>query len=102
MRAESRPGREPRPRRSAAGVEAALLFQGEEWGEQAPFRFFTDHIDPIVADATREGRHREFVGFAGFDGDVPDPQALESFEASCLSPAEPEDLYVVRTLERAP
>jgi maltooligosyltrehalose trehalohydrolase len=71
-----------------------LLFQGEEWGEQAPFRFFTDHIDPFVADATRKGRHREFVGFAGFDGDVPDPQALESFEVSRLSPAEPEDLYV--------
>ena len=71
-----------------------LLFQGEEWGEPAPFRFFTDHIDPFVADATREGRHREFAGFAGFEGDVPDPQAVESFEASRLSPAEPEDLYV--------
>jgi maltooligosyltrehalose trehalohydrolase len=71
-----------------------LLFQGEEWGETAPFRFFTDHDDPFFADATREGRRREFARFAGFDGNVPDPQALESFELSRLTPAEPEDLYV--------
>ena len=71
-----------------------LLFQGEEWGETAPFRFFTDHIDPFVADATRAGRRREFAGFAGFAGDVPDPQGRDSFEASRLSQAEPEDLYV--------
>ena len=44
-----------------------LLFQGEEYGERAPFRFFTDHIDPFIADATREGRRREFRRFAGFE-----------------------------------
>jgi maltooligosyltrehalose trehalohydrolase len=71
-----------------------LLFQGEEYGEQAPFRFFTDHIDPFIADATREGRRREFRGFAGFGGEVPDPQDRESFELSKLSPREPERLYV--------
>ena len=71
-----------------------LLFQGEEYGEAAPFRFFTDHIDPFFADATREGRRREFSGFAGFQGEVPDPQALESFELSRLRPGEPEELYV--------
>ena len=71
-----------------------LLFQGEEYGEQAPFRFFTDHIDPFIADATREGRRREFRHFAGFSGEVPDPQAVESFELSKLSPREPEQLYV--------
>ena len=63
-----------------------LLFQGEEYGEQAPFRFFTDHIDPFIAAATREGRRREFRGFAGFEGEVPDPQEVESFELSKLSP----------------
>ena len=52
-----------------------LLFQGEEYGENAPFQFFTDHIDPFIADATREGRRREFAGFQGFAAeDVPDPQ----------------------------
>jgi maltooligosyltrehalose trehalohydrolase len=71
-----------------------LLFQGEEYGETAPFRFFTDHIDPFIADATREGRRREFEGFAGFRGDVPDPQDEESFELSNLTPGEPEQLYV--------
>jgi maltooligosyltrehalose trehalohydrolase len=70
-----------------------LLFQGEEYGEEAPFRFFTDHIDPFIADATREGRRREFAHFAGFAGEVPDPQAPESFERSKLSPREPEELY---------
>jgi maltooligosyltrehalose trehalohydrolase len=70
-----------------------LLFQGEEYGETAPFRFFTDHIDPFVADATREGRRREFAHFAGFKGEVPDPQDEESFARSKLTPRAPERLY---------
>jgi maltooligosyltrehalose trehalohydrolase len=71
-----------------------LLFQGEEYGETAPFRFFTDHVDPFIAAATREGRRREFQHFAGFQGEVPDPQDAGSFELSKLSPREPEQLYV--------
>jgi maltooligosyltrehalose trehalohydrolase len=64
-----------------------LLFQGEEYGEDAPFQFFTDHIDPFIADATREGRKREFSRFAGFTADdVPDPQAPETFTRSKLTP----------------
>ena len=64
-----------------------LLFQGEEYGESAPFLYFTDHIDPFVADATREGRKREFSRFAGFTADdVPDPQAPETFARSRLTP----------------
>jgi len=75
-----------------------LLFQGEEYGETAPFQFFTDHIDPFIADATREGRRREFAGFAGFAAaDVPDPQASETFERSKLSP-QPADELVARLL----
>ena len=70
-----------------------LLFQGEEYGERAPFQFFTDHVDPFIADATREGRRREFRGFAGFQGEVPDPQDPAAFERSKLTPAEPEPLY---------
>jgi maltooligosyltrehalose trehalohydrolase len=65
--------------------QTPLLFQGEEYGERRPFQFFTDHIDPAVAEATRDGRRREFAGFAGFSGEeVPDPQALETFERSKL------------------
>jgi maltooligosyltrehalose trehalohydrolase len=62
-----------------------LVFMGEEYGETRPFRFFTDHIDPAVAEATREGRKREFAAWASFAGeDVPDPQAVETFAASTL------------------
>jgi maltooligosyltrehalose trehalohydrolase len=71
-----------------------LLFQGEEYGERAPFQFFTDHIDPFIADATRQGRRREFANFAGFSGEVPDPQDEGAFERSKLTPGEPEELYV--------
>ena len=51
-----------------------MLFMGEEYGEERPFQFFTDHIDPFIADATRTGRRNEFREFAGFDAEVPDPQ----------------------------
>jgi maltooligosyltrehalose trehalohydrolase len=65
--------------------QTPLLFMGEEYGEQRPFQFFTDHVDPFIAEATREGRKREFEGFAGFEGEVPDPQAESTFLASKLS-----------------
>jgi maltooligosyltrehalose trehalohydrolase len=62
-----------------------LLFMGEEYGEERPFQFFTDHIDPAIADATREGRRREFERFAAFAGEhVPDPQDAATFERSKL------------------
>lgn len=72
-----------------------LLFMGEEYGEDAPFQFFTDHRDPYVADATRQGRRAEFAGFAD-GGDVPDPQAPATFDASKLTrvvDAELHELY---------
>jgi maltooligosyltrehalose trehalohydrolase len=63
-----------------------LLFMGEEYGEENPFQYFTDHPDPKVAEATREGRKREFACFAGFAADnVPDPQHPGTFERSRLS-----------------
>jgi maltooligosyltrehalose trehalohydrolase len=62
-----------------------MLFQGEEYGEVAPFQFFTDHIDAEIAAATREGRRREFAAFASFDREVPDPQDPETFERSKLT-----------------
>jgi maltooligosyltrehalose trehalohydrolase len=71
-----------------------LLFMGEERFETAPFQFFTDHIDRAIAEATREGRKREFAEFASFTGEeVPDPQALETFLRSKLRPGEPDSLY---------
>ncbi|HWF25617.1 MAG TPA: malto-oligosyltrehalose trehalohydrolase [Solirubrobacteraceae bacterium] len=62
-----------------------LLFMGEEYGEEAPFQFFTDHIDEAIATATREGRRREFAAFAQFGEEIPDPQAISTFEASKLT-----------------
>jgi maltooligosyltrehalose trehalohydrolase len=89
----------PAKRRVAAAVVlfslfTPLLFQGEEYGEEAPFQYFTDHDDPFIAAATREGRRREFAHFAGFSGEVPDPQDAAAFERSRLKPAPPEELYV--------
>jgi maltooligosyltrehalose trehalohydrolase len=71
-----------------------LLFMGEEYLEQRPFQFFTDHIDPAIAEATREGRKREFEAFSAFSGEeVPDPQSVETFLRSKLERREPDDLY---------
>jgi maltooligosyltrehalose trehalohydrolase len=63
-----------------------LLFMGEEYGETAPFQFFTDHDDPAIAEATRDGRRKEFAKFSSFGGEVPDPQDPATFERSKLHP----------------
>jgi len=63
-----------------------MLFQGDEYGEPAPFQFFTDHIDEEIAVATREGRREEFASFAAFAGEeVPDPQDPATFRRSKLT-----------------
>jgi maltooligosyltrehalose trehalohydrolase len=62
-----------------------MLFMGEEYGERAPFRFFSDHIDEKIATATREGRRHEFAAFAQFGEEIPDPQSRGTFEASKLT-----------------
>lgn len=65
-----------------------MLFMGEEYGEDAPFQFFCDHIDKRIATATREGRRREFAAFAAFSGEeVPDPMDPATFERSKLTRA---------------
>jgi maltooligosyltrehalose trehalohydrolase len=70
-----------------------LLFMGEEYGEDAPFQFFTDHIDPDIAEATRQGRRNEFAAFASFAGEeIPDPQDPATFERSKLTRQRDEDL----------
>jgi maltooligosyltrehalose trehalohydrolase len=60
-----------------------MLFQGEEWGARTPFLYFTDHQDPNLGQAVTEGRTREFASFR-WAGEVPDPQAAETFERSKL------------------
>ena len=65
---------------------------GEEYGERRPFQFFSDHDDPFIADATREGRKREFGEFTAFSGEeMPDPQAPETFERSKLDRSAADD-----------
>ena len=71
-----------------------LLFMGEEYFEERPFQFFTDHIDPAIAAATREGRRQEFAAFTSFAGeDIPDPQDVETFLRSKLERRNPDPFY---------
>jgi malto-oligosyltrehalose trehalohydrolase len=67
-----------------------LIFMGEEVASRTPFQFFTDHHGEL-ADAVREGRRREFAGFAAFSDParrehIPDPNAAETFQRSRPSP----------------
>ena len=63
-----------------------MLWMGEEYGERAPFQFFSDHIDEEIAIATRDGRRREFASFSAFAGqEVPDPQDPATFHRSKLT-----------------
>ncbi len=74
-----RPGRQPGHRRPDLGHAAArpdqgrraglvltgpytpMLFMGEEWGTDTPWQYFTDHIEPWLAEAVAEGRQAEFA-----------------------------------------
>ncbi len=60
---------------------APLVFMGQEYGETRPFLYFVSHGDPELVEAVRAGRRSEFAGF-GWQGEVPDPQAVETFERS--------------------
>jgi maltooligosyltrehalose trehalohydrolase len=63
-----------------------LLFMGEEYGETAPFQYFTDHGDPDLIEAVRAGRRAEFAAFT-WRGEAPDPQAESTFRRSKLDHA---------------
>jgi maltooligosyltrehalose trehalohydrolase len=62
-----------------------MLFMGEEWGASTPWMYFTDHTDPGIAEAVRNGRRAEFAAHGWTSDDVPDPQAPETFERSRLA-----------------
>jgi maltooligosyltrehalose trehalohydrolase len=64
-----------------------LLFMGEEYGETAPFQYFTSHGDPALIEAVRRGRNEEFAAFRWL-GVVPDPQDEETYLQSRLTPQE--------------
>ncbi|MEO1132266.1 MAG: malto-oligosyltrehalose trehalohydrolase, partial [Cyanobacteria bacterium J06639_1] len=76
---------EPHLQRLAAGLVllspyVPLLFMGEEYGEVAPFHFFTDFSDERVIAGMREGRKQEM---GDRHSDI-DPQDVTWFEHSKL------------------
>ena len=60
-----------------------MLFMGEEYGEKAPFQYFTSHSDPDLIEAVRKGRREEFDDFA-WKGEAPDPHDEDTFTRSKL------------------
>ncbi|RIK80090.1 MAG: malto-oligosyltrehalose trehalohydrolase, partial [Planctomycetota bacterium] len=70
------------------GPQTPMLFMGQEFGASAPFNYFADH-DVELAQLVREGRWgyiRRFPRTAtwGEKGELADPSARETFEASKL------------------
>ena len=61
-----------------------MLFMGEEYGEIAPFQYFTSHSDEDLIEAVRRGRLEEFDDF-DWHGEAPDPHAEETFQRSKLT-----------------
>ena len=60
-----------------------LIFMGEEYGETNPFQYFVSHGDPMLVEAVRGGRQKEFEAF-GWGAEVPDPQDEETLGRSVL------------------
>ncbi len=61
-----------------------LLFQGEEYGETAPFHYFCGFEGEELIDAVRRGRAKEFEYF-GRKEPPPDPVAASTRELAVLS-----------------
>ncbi|MFB7614582.1 malto-oligosyltrehalose trehalohydrolase [Kitasatospora sp. NPDC056181] len=66
-----------------------MLFMGEEWGASTPWQYFTDHTDPDLAEAVRQGRRREFAEHGWQAEAVPDPQEPATVLRSVLDWTEP-------------
>jgi maltooligosyltrehalose trehalohydrolase len=63
-----------------------LIFMGEEYAESRPFPFFCSFEDPQLVEAVRAGRRREFEELQfRWGGEIPDPQAEETFRSAVLS-----------------
>ncbi|MFF1817266.1 malto-oligosyltrehalose trehalohydrolase [Kribbella sp. NPDC058245] len=62
-----------------------MLFMGEEWGASTPWRYFTDHDEPALADAVRTGRRQEFAAFGWNAEEIPDPQDPATWRSSVLN-----------------
>ncbi|HXO75203.1 MAG TPA: malto-oligosyltrehalose trehalohydrolase, partial [Puia sp.] len=77
----------PRLKLAAAAVLLSpyipMLFMGEEYGEKAPFYFFSDYSDPEIIRGL-SSRQQQFASF-NFDGNPRDPQLEQTFTASRLN-----------------
>jgi maltooligosyltrehalose trehalohydrolase len=70
-----------------------LFFMGQEWGEDAPFLYFTSHTDEGLAEGVREGRKEEYasfieaeeIGASSMNEGFADPQSEETFNRSKLN-----------------
>ena len=60
-----------------------MIFMGEEYGETAPFQYFTSHSDQDLIESVRRGRLEEFDDFI-WKGAPPDPHDPETFRRSKL------------------
>jgi maltooligosyltrehalose trehalohydrolase len=62
-----------------------MLFMGEEWGALEPFPYFCDMSAELTVKI-REGRRQEFAHFGNFSAanELPDPAAVETFQAAKL------------------
>ena len=58
---------------------------GEEYGETAPFLYFTHHGNPVLVEAVRAGRHAAF-SFGASDDAAPDPQDIATYKRSRVQP----------------
>ncbi len=65
-----------------------LLFMGQEYGETAPFLFFTSFEYPGLVEAVRAGRRQEFAAYYA-EADFPDPQAEATFQLCRLDWTKP-------------
>jgi len=73
-----------------------LIFMGEECGARAPFLYFTDHADPALAQAVRDGRQREFRFGAAprrTGWQLPDPNDPDTYASSYPWVEEPEAVH---------
>jgi maltooligosyltrehalose trehalohydrolase len=68
-----------------------MLFMGEEYGETAPFQYFTSHNDADLIEAVRKGRLEEFDDF-DWHGEPPDPHDEGTFNRSKLTRQEHAEL----------
>jgi maltooligosyltrehalose trehalohydrolase len=79
-----------------------MLFMGEEYASRSPFQFFTSHNEEL-AELVREGRREEFKHFAAFQDaeqrkQIPDPNAVSTYERSRPEATDPAHVEWVRSL----